>query len=183
MNGPPTTSVARITSKSSPGLAFVWVTASPSLAGSAQARTPGRPPIWTSEFAHWPHAHSSPRGRWYLNERLNVRRPEANSAEAIVSPSKPAIALPSNVNVIGAPRSIRSPGWGSGASCRASGIAGGRGHALVAARGRGVRAPRSGSAVHSTTLVRVSRSARNQARQPERWNHHSRWTPATLRRK
>ena len=41
----------------------------------------------------------------------------------------------------------------------------------------------AGSAVHWTSLLRVSRSARNQARQPDRWNHHSRWTPATLRRK
>ena len=32
----------------------------------------------------------------------------------------------------------------------------------------------AGSAVQSTSLVRVSRSARNQARQPERWTHHSR---------
>jgi hypothetical protein len=80
-------SVARMTSKSRPGFAFVCSTRSPSVAGSAQARTPGRPPICTSELAHWPQAHSSPRGRWYLNERLNVRRPEAYSAEAMVSPA------------------------------------------------------------------------------------------------
>ena len=35
----------------------------------------------------------------------------------------------------------------------------------------------------STALVRVSRSAWNQVRHPERWYHHSRWTPARLRRK
>ena len=34
-----------------------------------------------------------------------------------------------------------------------------------------------------TSFVRVSRSARNQAPQPWRCVHHSRWTPATLRRK
>ena len=70
-------SVARITSKSSPGRAFVCLTAMPSSTGSAHARTPGRPPIWTSELAHWPQPQSSPRGRWYLNERLKVRRPDA----------------------------------------------------------------------------------------------------------
>ena len=35
----------------------------------------------------------------------------------------------------------------------------------------------------STRLVRVSRSAWNHSRQPLAWNHHSRWGPATLRRK
>src|SRR6266540_4528747 len=43
--------------------------------------------------------------------------------------------------------------------------------------------PRAGSSVLSTSLVRVSRSARNQSSQPKRWYHHSRCTPATLRRK
>ena len=47
----------------------------------------------------------------------------------------------------------------------------------------GGAATSSGSAVQCTSLVRVSRSAMNHARQPERWYHHSRWTPATLRRK
>src|SRR5581483_9417235 len=41
----------------------------------------------------------------------------------------------------------------------------------------------SGGAVHNTSFERVSRSARNHPRQPERWYHHSRCTPATLRRK
>ena len=100
-----------MTSKSRPGFAFVCVTSRPSVAGSAHARTPGRPPICTSEFAHWPQPHSSPRGRWYLNERLNVRRPFAYSAEAIVSPSNPGIVLPSNVKAMARERSIRSPGW------------------------------------------------------------------------
>ena len=59
----------------------------PSRTGSPHARTPGRPSTATSEFVHCPRAHISPRGRWYLNERENVRRPAANSAEAIVSPS------------------------------------------------------------------------------------------------
>ena len=51
------------------------------------------------------------------------------------------------------------------------------------ARGGGKASHRSGRPTHWTSLVRVSRSARNHARQPERWFHHSRWTPATLRRK
>src|SRR5207253_11404669 len=41
----------------------------------------------------------------------------------------------------------------------------------------------AGSSVFSTSFVRVSRSARNQSSQPKRWYHHSRWTPATFRRK
>jgi hypothetical protein len=50
------------------------------------------------------------------------------------------------------------------------------------------RAARLGSVlarerVKWTSFVRVSRSAMNQARQPERWNHHSRCTPATFVRK
>ena len=44
-------------------------------------------------------------------------------------------------------------------------------------------AHRPGSPTQCTSFVIVSRSARNHARQPERWYHHSRWTPATLRRK
>src|SRR5581483_1485409 len=40
-----------------------------------------------------------------------------------------------------------------------------------------------GSSTFTTSFVRVSRSARNQAPQPCRWYHHSRCTPATLRRK
>ena len=47
----------------------------------------------------------------------------------------------------------------------------------------GAAAPRRAAPPSCTSLVVVSRSARNQARQPERWYHHSRWTPATLRRK
>ena len=41
----------------------------------------------------------------------------------------------------------------------------------------------SGSPTQLTSLVVVSRSATNQARHPDRWYHHSRWTPARLRRK
>jgi hypothetical protein len=41
----------------------------------------------------------------------------------------------------------------------------------------------AGVAVQCTSLVRVSRSARNHAPQPERCTHHSRWTPAALRLK
>src|SRR5262249_25202055 len=41
----------------------------------------------------------------------------------------------------------------------------------------------SGSPTQLTSFVVVSRSATNQVRQPDRWYHHSRWTPATFRRK
>ena len=51
-------------------------------------------------MAHWPQPHSSPRGRWYLNDRLKVRLPDAYSADAIVSPSNAAIGLPSKVKLI-----------------------------------------------------------------------------------
>jgi hypothetical protein len=48
-----------------------------------------------------------------LNERENTRLPAANAAEAIVSPSKPVIFQPANVNETGFDRSIRSPARGS----------------------------------------------------------------------
>jgi hypothetical protein len=48
-----------------------------------------------------------------LNEREKTRFPEANAAEAIVSPSKPVIFQPANVNEIGFERSILSPRCGS----------------------------------------------------------------------
>ena len=47
----------------------------------------------------------------------------------------------------------------------------------------GFGAGASGSQVRTTSFVRVSRSARNQASQPCRWNHHSVCTPAALSRK
>jgi hypothetical protein len=43
-----------------------------------------------------------------LNEREKTRRPEAKSAEPIVSPSKPSTRAPSNENETGRERSIRS---------------------------------------------------------------------------
>ena len=64
-------------SKSSEGTAFWWVTRIPSRTGSTQARTPGSPSTVTRQFAQAPEQHSSPRRRWYLNERENVRRPAA----------------------------------------------------------------------------------------------------------
>jgi hypothetical protein len=42
-----------------------------------QARTPGAPSTATRQFGHWPAQHMSPRRRWYLNERENVRCPFA----------------------------------------------------------------------------------------------------------
>ena len=85
-------------------------TSMPSRTGSVHARTPGAPSTVTRQFGHWPAQHISPRGRWYLNERENVRRPPANSAEAMVSPSYAVIGLPSKLNVTWVERSTRSPG-------------------------------------------------------------------------
>ena len=103
-------SVTRMTSNSSPGRAFMWRTCMPSVTGSVQARTPGRSPTCTRQFGHWPAQHIRPRRRWYLNERLKVRRPAAKSAEPIVSPSSASTRLPSKLNVIALPRVMRSPG-------------------------------------------------------------------------
>ena len=80
-------SVARIASNSSDGSALTWVTVMPSRTGSVQARAPGAPSTAQMQLGHWPATHIRPRRRWYLNERLNVRRPAAYSAEPIVSPS------------------------------------------------------------------------------------------------
>ena len=80
-------SVARIASNSSDGDAFMCTTCMPSRTGSVQARTPGASPTWTRQLGHWPAQHISPRRRWYLKLRENVRRPAANRAEPIVSPS------------------------------------------------------------------------------------------------
>ena len=151
-------SVARIASKRSEGRAFMCMTSIPSRTGSVQARTPGQPSTSTRQFGHWPAQQKRPRGRWYLKLRESTRCPAACRAEPIVSPSNASTGLPSKRNETVRPRSIRSPGWGEAAH-------------------------RSGRPTHLTSLVRVSRSARNHARQPERWYHHSRWTPATLRRK
>ena len=89
-----------------------------------------------------------------------MRRPAANSAEPIVSPSSAVTSLPSK---------------------REAQLAAAIDALAVARRAAGSRALRQ--LRQSTSFVRVSRSARNQAPQPERWYHHSRCTPATLRRK
>ena len=49
----------------------------PSRTGSVQARTPGAPSTATRQFGHCPAQHSSPRRRWYLKLRENVRWPAA----------------------------------------------------------------------------------------------------------
>ncbi len=163
MNGPPTTSVARIASNSSEGDAFMCTTFMPSRTGSVQARTPGASSTCTRQFGHCPAQHMRPRLRWYLKLRENVRRPAANSAEPIVSPSKARYSLPSKLKRSSRLRSMRSP--------------------LCSGR-RVTRRPRGpDSSVNMTSLVRVSRSAMNHAPHPERWFHHSRWTPATFARK
>ena len=86
------------------------LTSIPCRTGSVHARTPGQPSTSTRQFGHWPAQQSSPRGRWYLKLREIVRRPEAWSAEPIVSPSYASTRLPSNSKVTGRPRSIRSFG-------------------------------------------------------------------------
>ena len=85
----------------------------------------------------------SPRGRWYLKLRDSTCWPSAARAEPTVSPSNAGTVLPSKVNAIGRSRFRRSPGLGEAA------------HPF-------------GWPTHSTWLVVVSRSAWNQARQPER---------------
>ena len=59
----------------------------PSRTGSVHARTPGAPSTATMQLGQLPAQHIRPRRRWYLKLRENVRRPAANSAEPIVSPS------------------------------------------------------------------------------------------------
>ena len=86
-------------SRSRPGVALRCSTRAPCCTGSVQARTPGAPSTATRQFGQWPPQHISPRRRWYLKLRENVRRPAAYSAEPIVSPSSAATGLPSNVNV------------------------------------------------------------------------------------
>ena len=51
-----------------------------------QTRTLGIPSTVIWQFAQWPEQHWRPRGRWYLKLREKRRRPEAKSAEPIVSP-------------------------------------------------------------------------------------------------
>ena len=75
------------------------------------ARAPGAPSTATMQFGHWPAQHISPRRRWYLKLRENVRCPAAYSADPIVSPSWASTRLPSNVKLTLVPRSMRSPGW------------------------------------------------------------------------
>jgi hypothetical protein len=49
-------------------------------------RTFGTPSTVIMQFGQLPEQQRSPRGRWYLKLRENTRRPEAKSAEPIVSP-------------------------------------------------------------------------------------------------
>ena len=106
------------------------------------------------QFGQVPWQQRSPRGRWYLKLREKMRCPSPKSAEAIVSPSNPRAVAPWKVN----------------SSSRAAV------EALAWLR----REPHfsAGTSTERTSFVRVSRSAVNQAWQPWRWRHHSRWTPA-----
>ena len=107
-----TRSTADIRSMSRPGCAFRCSTTAPARAGSVQARTPGAPSTATMQLGQAPEQHISPRRRWYLKLRENVRRPPAYSAEPSVSPANASTRLPSNVNANGFERSISSPGRG-----------------------------------------------------------------------
>jgi hypothetical protein len=62
------------------------------------------------QFGHAPEQQSRPRGRWYLKLREKTRRPEAKSADPIVSPSNASTGWPSKVNVKLVFRSSSSPG-------------------------------------------------------------------------
>src|SRR5439155_24141891 len=54
---------------------------------------------------------------------------------------------------------------------------------LAPARAQPAHARPPGRATCSTSLRVVLRSAWNHSRQPDEWNHHSRWSPAVLSRK
>ena len=102
------------------GCAFMCSTRMPSRSGSVQARTPGAPSTCTRQLGHWPAQHMRPRRRWYLKLREKVRRPAANSAEPIVSPSSPFTSLPSKLNASSRSRSMRSPSRGGRRLTRAA---------------------------------------------------------------
>ncbi len=106
------------------------------------------------QFGQWPEQQSSPRGRWYLNEREKTRWPAAKSAEPIVSPAKAgtARAAEREGELLRAVEELVGPG-------------------------------RQPHCVPRNSFVRVSRSAVNHDWQPSRWYHHSRCGPAALRRK
>ena len=136
-------------------MALTCSTFIPSRTCSMQARAPGAPSTETMQLGHWPAQHISPRGRWYLKLREKIRRPEAYSAEPIVSPSYASTCLPSNVN------------WTSFCAGSARRAVCGAGSCRVRGGGLG-RLASAGRAVISTSLVRVSRSAMNHALHPER---------------
>src|SRR5437879_2170756 len=61
-----------------------------------QARTPGSPSTFIMQFGQSPVMHEGPRRRWYFSDRVNVRIPARNNAEATVSPGSTATRRPSN---------------------------------------------------------------------------------------
>ena len=66
---------------------FCGSTSAPARIGSTQTRTFGTPSTVIMQFGQWPEQQRRPRGRWYLNEREKIRRPDAKSAEPNVSPA------------------------------------------------------------------------------------------------
>src|SRR3954462_11539640 len=196
-------SVARMTSKSRFGVAFMWRTSMPSRTGSVHALTPGAPSTATRQFGHWPAQHMSPRRRGGLDEGGDVRRPAGAARE------------PARGGVFERAGERRAPGGVQRRADRVAlvgldglaveaeadrlrardalaGLLGQAAHASVASPpvpdaatgvfGSASSGTSPGSAVQWTAFVRVSRWATNHARHPDRWNHHSRCTPATLRR-
>jgi hypothetical protein len=85
----------------------------PGCTATTSARTLGtlRPPArtCTSALTSLFAALSSPRGRWYLNERPSTLTPLAASAELIVSPAKPWQRRPSKLKSTVRVRSMSSP--------------------------------------------------------------------------
>ena len=72
----------------------------------------GSPSTVIRQLGQLPAAQSNPRGRWYLKLRLKTTVPDAERAEATVSPSNPRTLRPSNSNSTVDARSMASPGTG-----------------------------------------------------------------------
>ena len=73
----PKRSITERASRSSDGQAFCPLTTAPFLAGSTQTRTLGTPSTVIRQLGHRPATQVRPRGRWYLNDLLNMRTPAA----------------------------------------------------------------------------------------------------------
>src|SRR5262249_37897044 len=133
----------------------------PSRAGSMHVRTLGRPSTSMRQLGQSPETHSRPRGLWYLKLRVKTRTPAAYRAAAMLWPATAGVGGPSD----------RRRDGGGGAGGETGGGKGGGGADGAAWSSRPVR---------STSLVRTSRSAVSQRRQPRRWYQRSRCGPGRL---